>query len=297
METRRLSELTVNPLNPRGVVVDDDSLRELAESIKAHGVLQPILVTPTGVIVAGHRRAKACEIATVDEIPVVVHDLDETEQIQIMLVENLQRQGLTALQTAKAYKMLVDKGLSVRQISIGIGYRPESISRHLNILELPEGLHSSFDGEYGIPLGGIRYLLELPEPQKRLDMGRRCKEENWSITEIREAVARAMQLPVVLPETIKRAVRHVAQRNSEPLTEDFFQQEPSFAEYVAARKVVMYEYEKLRSENQEGRLNIASDEMVARIVHRSCAYFRTDDELETELPVDTEPLNELSLIT
>lgn len=187
METRKLSELKVNSLNPRGAVVEDDSLRELAESINAHGVLQPILVTPDGTIVAGHRRAKACELIGAAEIPIIVHDLDETEQIQIMLVENLQRADLTALQTAKAYKMLVDKGLSVRQISKAIGYRAESISRHLNVLELPEELHLFFDGTCQFPLGGIKHILEL-KTNDQLTVVKEAVMKHWLISEIIQAV-------------------------------------------------------------------------------------------------------------
>lgn len=187
METRLISELKTNPLNPRGEVLDDEALHELAASIRSHGVLQPILVTPDGTIVAGHRRARACEIAHVIDIPIVVRDLDESEQIQIMLIENLQRQSLTALQTAKAYQMLCDKGLSVRQISMAIGYHTESISRHLSILKLPEELHSCFDGADGLPLGGISYLLKLDE-FRRVEVALKAKERGWTIARLRRAV-------------------------------------------------------------------------------------------------------------
>lgn len=189
MEHRLLNNLKANPLNPRGEVLDDESLHELAASIRVHGVLQPILVTPDGTIIAGHRRVRASEIAGAKSIPVIVRDLDETAQIQVMLIENLQRASLTALQTAKAYKLLCEKGLSIRQVSMAIGYHTSSISRHLDILQLPEELHSCFDGEFAIPLGGIRYLLELDEG-RRLTIGLKCKNQGWSIGRLRQVVAR-----------------------------------------------------------------------------------------------------------
>lgn len=184
MENREVSQLKVNPNNPRGDVVVDDSLRELAASIQEQGVLQPILITPDGVIVCGHRRVKACELAGQQTIPCVVRELTEQQQIQVMLIENLQRKDLTALQTARAYQLLIDHGLSIREISKATGFRPESISRHLNILKLHPDLHGCFDGEFGIPLGGIRYLLEIDE-SRRLEIGLKCKEKGWSIAKLR----------------------------------------------------------------------------------------------------------------
>jgi ParB family chromosome partitioning protein len=89
--------LSPNPLNPRGAV-DGPGLDELAASIRAQGVLQPLLITPDGVVVAGHRRLAAARIAGLDEVRVVVRDLDPVQQQEIMLVENLQRQDLSAIE-------------------------------------------------------------------------------------------------------------------------------------------------------------------------------------------------------
>lgn len=183
MENREVSQLKVNPNNPRGQVVEDDSLRELAESIKAQGVLQAILITPDGTIVCGHRRVKACELAAVHTVPCVVRDLNEQQQLHVMLIENLQREDLTALQTAKAYRVLIDHGLSIREIAKATGFRAETISQHLDILTLHPDLHSAFDGDQCLALGCIRYLIDL-QPDEQLRIGNLARTKGWTISRI-----------------------------------------------------------------------------------------------------------------
>lgn len=183
MEDREISRLKVNPNNPRGAVIVDDSLRELAESIQEQGVLQPILITPDGTIVCGHRRCKASELAGQQTIPCVVRDLTEQQQLQVMLIENLQREDLTALQTAKAYQVLIDHGLSIREIAKATGFRVETISKHLDILTLHPELHGAFDGDQCLPLGALRHLLDLPSDQQ-LRIGTMAKLSGWTVSKI-----------------------------------------------------------------------------------------------------------------
>jgi ParB family chromosome partitioning protein len=96
-EVRPIHLLRPNPLNPRGEL-DPAGLDELADSIRAQGVLQPLLVTPDGTVVAGHRRLAAARQAGLTEVPVMVRDLDRAQQQEIMLVENLQRQDLSPVE-------------------------------------------------------------------------------------------------------------------------------------------------------------------------------------------------------
>lgn len=192
MEHREISTLKVNPNNPRGEVVVDESLRELAASVEAHGILQPILITPDGTIVAGHRRHKAAELVGQRTIPVMIRDLSESEQIQIMLVENLQREGLTALQTAKAYDVLTKHGLTIREIAKATGFNSASISSHLSILSLPQELHEHFDSADGLPLGCVRHLLELPLDEQ-LEIGRQAVERRLTKAQIAFLVKKRME--------------------------------------------------------------------------------------------------------
>lgn len=190
MELREVSKLKPNPNNPRGEIVVDDSLRELAESIKEHGVLQPILITPDGVIVAGHRRHKACEFLGNRLIPAIERELDETQQIQIMLVENLQRDDLTPLQTARAYQLLMDRGLKIWMVARAIGVAVQMVNSYLAILKLPETLHPHFESG-ALSLNCARCLLEL-EPQDREAFGLLAVKKKWGLLRLKAAIHRKL---------------------------------------------------------------------------------------------------------
>lgn len=114
-----LGSLVPNPLNPRTVRDDDPALDELAQSIRQVGLLQPIVITPAGVIIAGHRRAAACRLAALDPVPVVVRDLDEAGQLAAMLAENVARRALNPLETARACRGLADRGAAAEAIVAG----------------------------------------------------------------------------------------------------------------------------------------------------------------------------------
>lgn len=203
METRKLSELKANPLNPRGEVTHDVPLRELAASIKVHGVLQPILVTPDGTIVAGHRRVVAARLAGLSDIPVIARDLTETAQLQVMLVENIQRNDLTLLQTAKAYQALTQRGLTADLIATAIGVTKRSVAEHLMIFKLPIELHQYFDnGKLG--LRTVPRLLEL-NAGDQLRIGLEAVEKGWGEIKVGSAVHR-IKTPSPNGHTTKRSL-------------------------------------------------------------------------------------------
>src|SRR5437899_2219975 len=113
-EIRPIANLRPNPLNPRDEL-HSAGLEELADSIRAQGVLQPLLVTPGGEVVAGHRRLAAARLAGLNEVPVIVRDLDQVQQQEIMLVENLQRLDRSCVEEARAYR----RRLAARPVSLG----------------------------------------------------------------------------------------------------------------------------------------------------------------------------------
>lgn len=188
METRKLSELRANPLNPRGEVTHDVSLRELAMSIKAQGVLQPVLITPAGLIVAGHRRVEAAKLADLSEVPVIVRELNDAEQLQVMLVENLQRNDLTLMQTARAYRTLTERGLSVPVIAQSIGVTKRSVNEHLMVFKLPTELLDYFErGILGLRV--IPCLIDLSS-EDQLRIGREAAQEGWGEIKVKTAIHR-----------------------------------------------------------------------------------------------------------
>lgn len=192
IEKRLTAVVKPNPLNPRGPIVSDQGIQELADSIKVNGLLYPLIITPENVVIAGHRRLRACEIAGVLEVAVTVKDLPEIEQLQILLVENLQRQDLSPLQTARAYKRLVDEGLSIGDIVQRIGVHRDSVSRTLKILKLPESLYKYFDS-FELPLLSLPLLLALPSVDKQTAIATAAAEERWTVSEIEAACKRIME--------------------------------------------------------------------------------------------------------
>lgn len=138
--TLRLAEIEPNRNQPR-TNFDEDALAELADSISKHGLIQPIVVRPTssGVyqIVAGERRWRACRMAGVNEVPVVIKELDDKNYYEIALIENLQREDLNAVEEAQGYRTLIDAyGLTQEQVAESVGKSRSAVTNSLRLLNL-----------------------------------------------------------------------------------------------------------------------------------------------------------------
>ena len=160
--TLRLSEIEPNRNQPR-TNFDEDALSELADSIQKHGLIQPIVVRPTssGVYqrVAGERRWRACRMAGLDEVPVVIKELDDQKYFEIALIENLQREDLNAVEEAQGYRTLVDTyGLTQEQVAESVGKSRSAVTNALRLLNLDEkALEALKDGK--ITAGHARAIL------------------------------------------------------------------------------------------------------------------------------------------
>lgn len=190
MEHRKLNSLKVNPLNPRGTILFDDAVVDLAASIRSHGVLQPILITPEGVIVAGHRRVKACEIAGRKEIPCLVRALTEAEQLQIMLIENLQRSDLDPVQEGKAFLELTKRGLNVNQIFQATGITKARINNRIAVAALPEQIHVVF-ATGKLPVNCVECLADIP-PAEQIAWVNKAVAEGWTGSRLTNQIEQAL---------------------------------------------------------------------------------------------------------
>lgn len=185
-----VAKLKPNPLNPRGDISDDDeTIQELADSIKESGLLQPPTITPDGLILCGHRRVKACRLAGLQEIPVFVRDIPASEQIVVMLTENIQRQDLNVVQEARAMRRLRQTGLDEAMIAERLGLVVVSVKRRLQILELPIDLQD-LCAAGKLKLGHVEALIMLP-PEKRLGLGLQAAEGEWPVHKLVKAVKEA----------------------------------------------------------------------------------------------------------
>ena len=139
--TLRLSEIKPNPYQPREIF-DEEKLQELADSIKEHGMFTPVLVRRVSdgyELVVGERRSKAAEIAGLTEIPAIIVDFDDDQMMEISLLENIQRENLTSIEEAKAYKNLIDKrGYTQEELGKRVSKSREHVANTLRLLSLPD---------------------------------------------------------------------------------------------------------------------------------------------------------------
>lgn len=165
-----VAELEPNPNQPREIF-DEAALEELARSIRVHGILQPVAVVRREEkwrIVAGERRWRAAQLAGMATIPAVVLELSDQEVLECALVENLQRENLNPVESARAYKALVDTfGLSQEEVADRVGLSRPAVANSLRLLRLPADYLKDVEGGY-LTAGHARALLSLErEPDRR----------------------------------------------------------------------------------------------------------------------------------
>lgn len=169
---------------------DEGALTELADSIREHGLLQPITVWKDQgedcyEIIAGERRWRAARIAGLSEIEAIVRkDLSDEEKLGLSLIENIQREGLNAVDTALAYRQLMDKfDVSQTEISQRLGKSRAAVSNTLRLLELEEDILNSLQGDV-ITEGHARALLSIPDKDRRLEAYRKIVSDKLSVRDI-----------------------------------------------------------------------------------------------------------------
>jgi ParB family chromosome partitioning protein len=190
-----------NPRQPRQAI-EPESLAELADSIREHGLLQPLLVTRSPSeggeaqreyqLVAGERRWRAAEMAGLANVPVIVTEATSRQQLEWALVENLQRADLNPLETANAYRMLVDEfGLSQEQVAEEVGKSRTAVTNALRLLRLPDELKAALlAGE--ISEGHARALQGLPQPQAQIAALATVRRRSLSVRQTEELVRRTL---------------------------------------------------------------------------------------------------------
>jgi ParB family chromosome partitioning protein len=177
---------------------NDEALDELAASIKAQGLIQPVVVRAIGPnsyeLIAGERRWRAAQRAQLSELPALVKDVPEVAVPAMALIENIQRQDLTPLEEADALKRLIDDfDLTHQQAADAVGRSRASVSNLLRLTEMPESIKRLLD-EGKLEMGHARCLLTLPERDaERLAL--EAARNGWSVRELEEAARRAQTEP------------------------------------------------------------------------------------------------------
>jgi ParB family chromosome partitioning protein len=192
--------LTPNPDQPR-LQMDEQKLDELAQSIRSHGVIQPILVRRTAAgyeIVAGERRWRAAQRAGLLKVPVTVGDIADDQLLAVALIENIQRENLNPIEEAQAYRRLADDlGLSQEAIAAAVGKDRATVANYIRLLKLPVEVKNDL-ASGALSMGHARALITLPDDVAQRRVAREVVSRGLSVRET-EALARREQLPAPPP--------------------------------------------------------------------------------------------------
>ena len=205
--TLKISEIEPNRDQPRRDF-NEESLRELADSIAIHGVLQPLLVRPLPdggyQLVAGERRWRASRMAGLFEVPVIIREMSDSEMMQISMIENLQRENLNPVEEALGYKALQDNyGLTQEEISRTVGKSRPVVANALRLLNLAQPILDMLrDGK--ITTGHARALLSINDEEDQLRMAEQIEKNDLTVREIEKAAKKLN----VDSSPAKKEIRH-----------------------------------------------------------------------------------------
>lgn len=214
----RLTTVAVKDIRPgryqARVQIDDEALQELADSIKAQGVIQPVIVREHGLsryeLIAGERRWRAAQIAGLTEIPAVIKTISDETALAMGLIENLQRENLNPIEEAQGLKRLADEfGLTHETIAQAVGKSRSAISNSLRLLSLPEPVQEMLY-QRRLEMGHARALLTLPVVEQ-LELAQKAVKNGWSVREVERRSQAALQNK--RPEPKKPATADIGRLN------------------------------------------------------------------------------------
>ena len=203
-----IDRLFPNPEQPRKIF-NEEGLIELAESIRNHGIIQPLVVKRKGddyVIIAGERRYRAAKMASLTEVPVIVREYDDIKTKEISLIENLQREDLNAIEESEAIRELMESyGLTQEEVAQKLGKARPSIANILRLNNLTNEV-KEFVRKDKLSAGHARALLGVSNPLYQIEMAKKAILEGWSVRETEKQVKYYLK-PETRPNKITDKVR------------------------------------------------------------------------------------------
>jgi ParB family transcriptional regulator, chromosome partitioning protein len=189
-----IDQIVPNPRQPRSKI-DRERLEELAASITAHGLIQPLIVTETVegyVLIAGERRWRASRLAGLDQVPVIVKETTPKDMLELALIENIQRADLNALEEAHAYRQLIDEfGLTQESVAERVGKARSTVANLVRLLALPENIQAAVN-DNRISGAHARALLPLPVPEMQTAVMNQIIKMDLSVRQTEALVARML---------------------------------------------------------------------------------------------------------
>lgn len=217
-----LEQIEVNPFQPR-VDFNEDALKDLANSIRIHGVIQPITVRKIGAkkyqLIAGERRLRASKMAGATDIPAYVRMANDQESLEIALIENIQREDLNAMEISINYKRLIDEcSLTHETLGVRLGKDRSTVTNYLRLLKLPPEIQQSLKSR-NLSMGHARALIAIPEVDKQLFAFKEIESKGLSVRKTEELVrllttgtVKPQQKASVLPSVLPKAYQDVQKR-------------------------------------------------------------------------------------
>ena len=218
-----INSIIPNPRQPREIM-DEDNLNDLANSIREHGILQPLIVTrepmsDAHVLIAGERRLRAAKLAGLESVPVIIRSASEQERLELALIENVQRADLSPLETAEAYRKLADEfNLSHEEIATRVGKGRVAVTNTMRLLKLPEQAKKAL-AEGKISEGHGRALLGLPTTQAQLAALQTILKNELNVRQTEELIRKlGGQKPPAMPaKPVDPGVKEIEERLCERL--------------------------------------------------------------------------------
>jgi ParB family chromosome partitioning protein len=195
LKGERYSDLDIELVRPNAAQprakFDETSINELAQSIKTSGILQPIVVVPDGGqyrIIVGERRWRAAQKAGLKRVPALIRTIPREQELEVSLIENLQREELNAIEIANAYQRLVEElGLSQQDLADKVGKDRTSITNYLRLLKLPSDVQDKLIADK-ISMGHARALLGLDDPVQQVSLARQVVDKGLSVRDVERLI-------------------------------------------------------------------------------------------------------------
>jgi ParB family transcriptional regulator, chromosome partitioning protein len=184
--------IEVNPHQPRQIF-DHEGLEELIESIKVHGIIQPLIVTKVDdgyQLIAGERRLRSAKVIGLDRVPAIVREVDEQQKLEIALIENLQRRNLNAIEKAVAYERLMDEfSLNQEQVGEKLGISRSTVANTIRFLDLPGEVQRALGNEQ-ITEGHAKVIAGLDSEKEQLDFLKKILQYNFTVRDAEKEIRR-----------------------------------------------------------------------------------------------------------
>ena len=202
-----INKVEPNPNQPRKRF-NEDKLQELADSIKVHGIIQPLVVQKENeryIIIAGERRWRAARLAGVKEVPVVIRDFTEQELYEVALIENIQRQDLDPIEEANAYSNLIkEHHLTQDEVAERVSKSRVAITNSLRLLKLDQRVQQMVIDEL-LTGGHARALISIEDPEEQYNLANRIFDEKLSVRETEKLVKKLLHPKTVVEEPVDEA--------------------------------------------------------------------------------------------